>query len=691
MALPASPSVVILENDLSLYPPNVDSSVVGIVGFADKGPVDQPILITNQTQLLEVFGKPSTDIPGQGLEGALEILEATNRIYFVRAADESQSDNASSTATLGFCPAIKVVSSAQFNASTIVYSVTSNDGDSYSASVQLASSTDVTTLEEALLSQFATTQLGDQKVFAIEDGDSNVYVVSKFAGENSKLGLYWTSAAHSTFSAVFNGVDENGSSTGNSFVADGGLSAVIASGGTFSTTGSSGLVVVFNSKYPGTGYNLTEDSDGVIKGISIEIDSKSLRDQVIVNSNGSTRETFLVELDPDSNNFLGTTLTSDEINNKSEYVYGYVAQTSALNTSLSDELPELFANKLGFTAKVNYKGTTSTSATPRFIKFVEGSYDFDYGRSGYSTTSVDSESFIGSTADQTAIIGNSAEKRGIYALDDDGLGISIALIPGITSQRVQNELITIAEASKNFVAVVSPPYGLNNVQEATDWMNGRSTTRTAAINNSYAAAYWPWVQVFNFFAGADQWYDPAIFAARQMVYTDTVSEPWFAPAGYTRGRLTKPLNTETVLNQGDKDSLYSNNINPITKEFGTGIVIFGQKTAQRTPTALDRVNVRRLMIFIRKVLLQLGKPFQFEPNDAITWAAVQSVINPFLSDLKNRRAIVDYAVRCDSSTNTPIRVDRNEMWCSIQLKPTKAAETIVFEVNLTSQSASING
>jgi phage tail sheath protein FI len=97
------------------------------------------------------------------------------------------------------------------------------------------------------------------------------------------------------------------------------------------------------------------------------------------------------------------------------------------------------------------------------------------------------------------------------------------------------------------------------------------------------------------------------------------------------------------------------------------------------------------MIYIRKILLQLGKPFQFEPNDAITWRAIEDTINPFISDLLSRRAIVEGAVKCDSSTNTPLRVDRNELWCSITIKPTKAAETVVFEVNLTNQSASING
>ena len=278
----------------------------------------------------------------------------------------------------------------------------------------------------------------------------------------------------------------------------------------------------------------------------------------------------------------------------------------------------------------------------------------------------------------------------MYALNDDSLNISLALVPGIPSQTVQNALITLAETSKNFIAVVSPPQGLDSVQDAVNWMNGKET-RTAAINNSYAAVYWPWVQTFNYYAGADEWYDPAIFAARQYVFTDSVAEPWFAPAGYRRGRLTKPSNTEVILNQGDRDTLYTNNINPVTKDTQAGIVIFGQRTAQRLPTALNSVNVRRLMIYIRKVLLILGKPFQFQPNDEFTWEQVEDAITPFLDDLKARRGIVEGAVKCDATTNTPLRVDRKELWCSVTIKPTLAAETIVFEVNLTNQSATVNG
>ena len=118
-------------------------------------------------------------------------------------------------------------------------------------------------------------------------------------------------------------------------------------------------------------------------------------------------------------------------------------------------------------------------------------------------------------------------------------------------------------------------------------------------------------------------------------------------------------------------------------------MIFGQRTAQRTPTALDRVNIRRLMIIIRKQLLASTRRFVFEPNDAVTWEKIINVVNPLLDDIARRRGLVDYKVVCDETTNTPVRVDRNELWCKVLLKPTKTAEIVVFELNLTNQSATL--
>ena len=669
MALPTSPSVVVIENDVSVYTPNVNSSVVGIVGFADKGPVDKPTLVTSQQNLLRLFGKPATAMPGQGLEGALEILEATNQLYYVRAAAASAA-NASGSIPLGACPSVQLSGAAWdiSEPSSIYYSVSDNSGNfKISGTVSVpASSTTYPTKKSILYNSFNPAIVGDQPIFAYVDDAGNQFLASKYAGSGAALLVSAVGYNNATLSFVQTiDVSGNGSTT---------------SGAGVQATGfqSSAITLLAEAVNPGTGYNLSKLRDGSTQGVSVEINNLSVEDSLTVNSEGAQVEQFQVVLSPTAANSVEFLLINDKLNNKSEYIY-----TDVVSGGVSYEgVPDQFGEKLSESTSFNGELVLGT-ATPRFVKPVEGTHSFTGGNSGYGTTEDGS-------GDRTALIGTAATKTGLYALDDDFLNISIATIPGISDQDVQNALITLGESSKNFLALVAPPYAVGNTQDAVDWLNGKGT-RTAALNSSYAAAYWPWVQVFNAFAGAEEWYDPAIFAARQCVFTDSISEPWFAPAGFRRGRLTKPSDTEVTLNQGDRNTLYSNAVNPITKEPQTGITIFGQKTTQRLPTALDRVNVRRLMIFVRKTLLQLGKPFQFEPNDVFSWEKVEAAIRPFLSDLKARRAIVAGSVQCDSSTNTPLRVDRNELWCSVTIKPTKAAETIVFEVNLTSQSATING
>ena len=200
------------------------------------------------------------------------------------------------------------------------------------------------------------------------------------------------------------------------------------------------------------------------------------------------------------------------------------------------------------------------------------------------------------------------------------------------------------------------------------------------------------MKMFNTFTNVDEYISPDIFAIRQMCFTDGNFDAWFAPAGLVRGRLTKPVDVEYVLNQGDRDAMYGagNCVNPVTKFTTDGIVLWGQRTTQRAATSLDRINVRRLMIVIRKMLLASTRQFVFEPNDAATWQRILNAVSPMLADIQSRRGITEFKVICDGTTNTPLRIDRSELWCKVIIQPTKAAEVIVFELNLTSATLGTN-
>ena len=181
-------------------------------------------------------------------------------------------------------------------------------------------------------------------------------------------------------------------------------------------------------------------------------------------------------------------------------------------------------------------------------------------------------------------------------------------------------------------------------------------------------------------------------ALRTIALNDQVGYPWFAPAGTRRGGVTNATATGYIsdegefvsiaLNEGQRNTLYLNNINPITYLNGAGIVVYGQKTRARNASALDRVNVARLVVYLRSQLKNLAKPFIFEPNDKITRDEIKQQVESLMIELVGLRAIYDYLVVCDETNNTPSRIDRNELWVDIAIEPVKAIEFIYIPLRL---------
>jgi hypothetical protein len=185
---------------------------------------------------------------------------------------------------------------------------------------------------------------------------------------------------------------------------------------------------------------------------------------------------------------------------------------------------------------------------------------------------------------------------------------------------------------------------------------------------------------------------PSHMALRTIALSDQVSYPWFAPAGTRRGGVTNATATgyidgegefvSAALNEGQRDTLYANNVNPITFLNGAGLVVFGQKTRARSASALDRVNVARLTVYLRSQLKKLAKPYIFEPNDKITRDEIKQQVESLLVELIGLRAIYDYLVVCDETNNTPNRIDRNELYVDIAIEPVKAVEFIYIPLRL---------
>jgi len=769
-----SPGVYTVENDQSDYAPSLNSSIVGLVGFASRGPTDSPTLITSPADLIRVFGTPDLVTGGQGLYAALEILQKTNQVYFVRAAvaaNANESDNGIPLAThphicidvagmnkdwayrfdvKGFdlnglqngelvslyayrertwCPAgdSRMPTTDPNSWGTVDWHNAIGAGAAQAVSPKAGPFSYIPSALGVASGLFVAKTLG-ASLNSCSRLEITAYAASA-SGELQFTGTYLSAspidATELTFVQLlgYNTAAHNmlagASSIEAYFPLTGTINSTNApSGVTFAVSGGAGAYQIA-SMYPGLGYNYSAIAypTGIqYRGLQTRVETNSDGTfGVNIYSDGNFEESYLMALAKPSSEVSATSLWPEDVLNTnitnavSRHVKGNLYTFSdetvtipggglATNgtgvvsglyqftapSSFGGEITGRFSYLSGNGAMQN--GSNATSQTWRCVSLLPGTYNLTTGTNG------DASDYAGSMSNaniRTAIIGSPGSKTGLNSLDRDDIPITLAAVPGVTDQSIQNALITLAENTQNFLAVLSPPVGFNGAQQAIDWSNGKGTGRTAAINSSYAAVYWPWVKVFDAFTGKDIYLDPASLAIGQMCYTDQVSDPWFAPAGLTRGRLTKPVDVEVKLNQGDRDALYSpgNIINPITKFTSDGIVIYGQRTGQRAPTALDRINVRRLMIYLRKLVLISARRFAFEPNDPVTWQAIRNIITPALADIQQRRGITAFQVRCDSTTNSPLRIDRNELWCTVMIKPTKTAEVIVFELNLTNQSA----
>ena len=209
-----------------------------------------------------------------------------------------------------------------------------------------------------------------------------------------------------------------------------------------------------------------------------------------------------------------------------------------------------------------------------------------------------------------------------------------------------------------------------------------ATSAANAKNTSYAASYWPWVQTVDPDSAQLVWVPASTMVGGVYAYNDTVSEPWFAPAGINRGGLSTVVRAEKKLTQSQRDTLYQNKVNPIATFPGTGVVVYGQKTLQTKASALDRVNVRRLLIALKSYISQVAQNLVFEQNTIATRTSFLNQVNPYLESVQQRQGLYAFKVVMDDSNNTPDVIDRNQLVGQIYLQPTKTAEFIYLDFNI---------
>ena len=214
-----------------------------------------------------------------------------------------------------------------------------------------------------------------------------------------------------------------------------------------------------------------------------------------------------------------------------------------------------------------------------------------------------------------------------------------------------------------------------------------AVTQAQTRDNSYAATYWPWLRIQDPETGKRVWVPASTMIGGVYAHTDKVAAPWFAPAGINRGGLGSVLRAKNKLSQLNRDELYANNINPIATFPRKGIVVFGQKTLQKDASALDRVNVRRLLIELKSFIGQTADTLVFEQNSITTRNKFLATVNPYLENIKQKQGLYAFKVIMDDSLNTPDVIDRNQLVGQIYIQPTRTAEFINLDFILQSTGA----
>jgi phage tail sheath protein FI len=404
------------------------------------------------------------------------------------------------------------------------------------------------------------------------------------------------------------------------------------------------------------------------------------------NNSKTVLETWTnLSLDPKASNYISRvlgdqtqTIATDGTTYYIQTIGSYANASAYVRVqSVNFQTPNYFDNtgtaKAQFTGSLpiacsgSFNGAAGTPFTERVGKF--------YEQAGL-TANADSQGVTGS--DYTVMLNLLANA--------DEYSYNVISMPGLNRVSAASQITTVVTNAQNRgdnIAVVDMvPYGTALASV---------TGQALAMDTSYGATYWPWVQTADPDLGNNVWAPASTLIPAVYAFNDNSSEAWFAPAGFNRGGLSTVVRAERKLTQGDRDSLYQGNVNPIATFPNQGVVVFGQKTLQKKASALDRVNVRRLLITVKDYISQIADTLVFEQNTLATRNSFLAQVNPYLTSVQQRQGLYAFKVVMDDSNNSADVIDRNELIGQIYLQPTKTAEFIYLDFNLTPTGATFPG
>ena len=324
----------------------------------------------------------------------------------------------------------------------------------------------------------------------------------------------------------------------------------------------------------------------------------------------------------------------------------------------------------------NNNGTAKAEFTSSLPIIGSGSFD---GATGKNIPTGRAANFYQNinNIDAQGLIGSDYNNAIALLANQDDYQYNVISVPGLTNQDHSSQITSVmnnAISRGDNIAVIDLVRYNSQITAVTNQAGG--------IDNSYTAAYWPWLQTVDPNSGQLVYIPASTFIPGVYAFTDASSDPWFAPAGITRGGMGQVVRAERKLTSTNRDSLYEANVNPIATFPQQGVVVFGQKTLQKAASALDRVNVRRLLITLKNFISQIADNLVFEQNTIATRQNFLTQVNPYLESVQQRQGLYAFKVVMDESNNTPDVIDRNELVGQIFLQPTRTAEFIMLDFNV---------
>jgi len=414
-----------------------------------------------------------------------------------------------------------------------------------------------------------------------------------------------------------------------------------------------------------------------------------------LNLNATSYATSQVQTSYYSNNYFGFDFTN--LNNlnylaplpttgantgsNSDFYLGNVSQDAA--AAFPTATPYSGSLETALTA-----GTFTTNvalSTRKFIVGFQGGFDGTRPNlAKFSGEDITAANTFGFDCSGTGTSGTTSYNKAFALLaNTDYYDMNMLITPGI----IDSLHSVVTSAARNLCETRQDTFYVMDSNELTDSVS-QVVSQVTTLDSNYTSTYWPWVRILNPAKNVPLWVPPSVVVPGVLAFNDAVAAPWYAPAGLTRGGLTSVSDTYMNLSQTMRDSLYEARVNPIANFPNEGQVIWGQKTLQARPSALDRVNVRRLLITVKKFIASSTRYLVFEQNTDATRLRFLSIVNPYLDQVKAKQGIYQFKVIMDQSNNTADMIDQNILYGQILIQPTRTAEFIILDFNIQPTGAS---